>query len=264
MGTGWRARHTQHVPGTTFEVAQRNQLLASLSPRTLAEVVARAEYVRLAEHAPIYDPGEPIPHVNFPLCGLLSVVATSRDGGMIEVGPIGCEGMLGLPVFLGGGTDRLQAFVQVAPVDAVRLDTPVFLELIQDCPDFQRMMRRYAQWSYCRMAQCVLCARRHPVAKRIARWLLMCHDRLAQDQFPLTHEYLAQMLGVQRASVTIAAGALRKGGLIKYHRGMIGIPDRPRLERAACECNRVTAEEYRWLIGREPRATRQPAEPQAV
>jgi hypothetical protein len=163
--------------------------------------------------------------------------------------------MVGLPVYLGGGTDPLEAFVQVAPVETVRLRTPDFQALLSEHPDLRRVMGLYTQWTYFGMAQWVLCARLHPVEERMARWLLMCHDRLGQDAFPLTHEYLAEMLGVRRASVTIAAGVLRKGGLIEYHRGVVTILDRPRLEEAACECNRVTAEEYRRLFGRGPRSS---------
>ena len=163
--------------------------------------------------------------------------------------------MVGLPVFLGGETDQLQAFVQVGTVEAMRLPTPAFLELIGQQPDLEGVMSRYVQWSYFGMAQWVLCARLHPLEERMARWLLMCHDRLAIDQFPLTHEYIAQMLGVRRPSVTIAAGTLRQAGLIEYHRGIVSILDRPRLEEAACECNRVSAAEYRRLLGRDPQAT---------
>ena len=243
-----------HLGPVTLDVAQPNHLLTSLTPDTLGEVVARAEHVRLAEHTPIYEAGEPITHVDFPLGGLVSIVATSREGSTVEVGPVGCDGMVGLPVFLGGETDPLEAFVQVGPVEAVRLPTRAFLALLEHQPDLTRVLRRYVQWTYYGMAQWVLCARVHPVEERMGRWLLMCHDRLGQEQFGLTHEYLAEMLGVRRASVTIAAGVLRKSGLIEYHRGLVTILDRPRLEEAACECNRVSALEYRRLIGRDPRA----------
>lgn len=238
--------------------ARRNHLLASLEPETLAEVIARAEHVSLPERAPIYEAGEPIRHVDFPLSGLVSIVATSREGSTVEVGPVGCDGMVGLPAFLGGESDPLEAFVQVGPVAAVRLPRSVFKALVEQFADFDRVLRRYVQWTYYGMAQWVLCARLHPVEERMGRWLLMCCDRLGQDQFPLTHEYLAQMLGVRRASVTVAAGMLRKSGLIEYHRGIITILDRPRLDEAACECNRVTAEEYHRLFGRGPRVARGP------
>jgi CRP-like cAMP-binding protein len=245
---------TTKLGPATVNAACRNHLLATLNPATLTAVAARGEHVRLTERTPVYEAGEPIPHVDFPLAGLVSIVATSRDGSTVEVGPVGCDGMVGLPVFLGGGTDPLEAFVQVGCVEAVRLATPAFLQLLQEQPDLEALMRRYVQWTYFGMAQWVLCARLHPVEERMGRWLLMCHDRLGVDQFPLTHEYLAEMLGVRRASVTIAAGTLRKAGLIEYHRGLITILDRPRLEDAACECNRVSAAEYRRLIGRDPRA----------
>jgi hypothetical protein len=162
--------------------------------------------------------------------------------------------MVGLAVFLGGGTDPLEAFVQVAPVDAIRLPTPDFLALVANYPGLDQVMRRYVQWTYYGMAQWVLCARLHPLEERMARWLLMCQDRLGTHQFRLTHEFLAQMLGVRRASVTIAAGVLRTSGLIEYQRGVITVRDCAGLEDAACECNRLTAAEYRRLIGRGPQA----------
>jgi CRP-like cAMP-binding protein len=238
----------------TAAVARCNHLLAILDEQALAEVVARAVHVRLSERALIYEAGEPITHVDFPLCGLVSIVVTDRDGSSVEVGPVGCDGMVGLAVFLGGGTDPLEAFVQVAPVDAIRLSTPAFLALVAEHPTLDQVMRRYVQWTYYGMAQWVLCSRLHPLEERMARWLLMCQDRLGTDQFRLTHEFLAQMLGVRRASVTIAAGVLRTSGLIEYQRGVITVRDRAGLEDAACECNRLTAAEYRRLIGRGPQA----------
>jgi len=254
-----RVPHIAKLGPVSVGAARRNHLLASLDATTLEAVVARAEHVWLAERALIYEAGEPIAHVDFPLGGLVSIVATSREGGTVEVGPVGCDGMVGLPVFLGGTSDPLEGFVQVAPVEAVRLPTHAFLALVEDCPDLERIQRRYVQWSYYSMAQWVLCARLHPLEERLGRWLLMCHDRLGRDQFLLTHEYLGDMLGVRRASVTIAAGALRRGGLIDYYRGIVSILDRQGLEEAACECNRVTAAEYHRLIGRGPQASRAPA-----
>jgi CRP-like cAMP-binding protein len=244
------------VGAASVAASRRNHLLAGLDETTLASLVARAEHVRLDERAAIYEAGDPIAHVDFPLHGLVSIVASSHDGSTVEVGPVGCDGMVGLPVFLGGETDPLEAFVQVDPVEAIRVPTQAFKELVEAHLDLDRVMRRYVQWTYYGMAQWVLCARLHPIEERMGRWLLMCHDRLGQDHFRLTHEYLAQMLGVRRPSVTIAAGVLRKSGLIEYQRGVVTILDRPRLDEAACECNRVTAAEYRRLIGRGPEADR--------
>jgi CRP-like cAMP-binding protein len=235
--------------------AQRNHLLASLDDQTLADVVACAEHVRLPERALVYEAGEPITHVDFPVSGLVSIVAISREGSTIAVGPVGCDGMVGLPVFLDGDTDPLEACVQVGPMQAVRVPAPAFRGLAEHHPDLQRVLRRYVQWSYFGLAQWVLCSRLHPLEERLGRWLLLCQDRLGQEQFPLDHEHLGQMLGVRRAGVTIAAGLLRKSGLIDYERGVVRILDRARLAEAACECNRVAAEEYRRLIGRGPEAS---------
>jgi CRP-like cAMP-binding protein len=240
----------------TAPAARRNHLLASLGDQTLADVVACAEHVRLPERALVYEAGEPITHVDFPLSGLVSIVAISREGSTVEVGPVGCDGMVGLPVFLDGNTDPLEACVQVGPMQAVRVPAPAFRGLAEHHPDLQRVLRRYVQWSYFGLAQWVLCGRLHPPEERLGRWLLLCQDRLGQEQFPLDHEHLGQMLGVRRAGVTIAAGLLRKSGLIDYERGVVRILDRARLAEAACECNRVAAEEYRRLIGRGPEASR--------
>jgi CRP-like cAMP-binding protein len=239
----------------TEATGQRNHLLATLASETLAEVVGCAEHVRLPERSLVYEAGEPISHVDFPLSGLISIIAISREGSAVEVGPVGCDGMVGLPVFLDGHSDPLEASVQVGPMEAMRVAAAVFQGLAEHYPDLQRVMRRYVQWTYFGMAQWVLCGRLHPLEERMGRWLLMCQDRLGQAQFPLDREYLGQMLGVRRASVAIATGALRKSGLIEYERGVITILDRPGLTDAACECNRVTATEYRRLIGRGPQAS---------
>lgn len=232
--------------------ARRNHLLDSLDDADLQSVMACADQVTLGHRATLYEYEEPISHVYFPIAGLVSIVATSREGATVEVGPVGCDGMVGLPVYLGGDSDPLEAFVQVAPVESVRISSRDFKRLVEEVPALERTVRRYVQWSYYSMAQWVLCARLHPLEERMARWLLMCHDRLGADQFPLTHEYLAEMLGVRRAGVTVAAGTLRQAGLIEYRRGVVTIRDRQALESAACECNRVTAAEYHRLLGRGP------------
>jgi CRP-like cAMP-binding protein len=236
-------------------------LLASLASETLAEVVACAEHVCLPQRSLIYEAGDPITHVAFPLGGLLSVVAVSREGNPVEVGLVGCDGMVGLPVFLDGETDPLEAVVQVGPAEVLRVPAPAFQALAERYPDLQQVLRHYAQWTYFGMAQWVLCGRLHPLEERLGRWLLMCQDRLGVDEFPLDREELGQMLGVRRPGVAIATGALRKGGLIEYGHGVVTILDRPGLDEAACECNRVTAAEYRRLIGREPRASRMTGAP---
>jgi CRP-like cAMP-binding protein len=239
----------------TASAAQRNHLLATLASQTLAEVVACAEHVRLPERSLVYEAGEPITHVDFPMGGLIAIVAVSREGNTVEVGPVGCDGVVGLPVFLDGETDPLEAFVQVGPLEVLRMSAGAFQSMAGHHPDLQQVMRRYVQWTYYGMAQWILCAELHPLEERMGRWLSMCQDRLGQAQFALDREYLGQMLGVRPPSVMITVGALRKSGLIEYERGVVTILDRPGLDQAACECNRLTAAEYRRLIGRGPQAT---------
>jgi CRP-like cAMP-binding protein len=226
-----------------------------VSADTLAEVLARADAASLPERALVSEAGDPIPHVHVPMTGLVSIVALSREGEAVEVAPVGCDGMVGLAVFLDGGTDPLEAFVQVGPVDAVRVPTPAFQELVHGHADLDRVMRRYVQWTWSSLARRVLCARLHPLEERLGHWLLLCQGRLGQQQFPMAHEYLGQTLGVRRGSMTIAAGVLRQSGLIDYRRGSVTMLDRDRLQEAACACHRVIAEEYRRLIGRGTEAS---------
>jgi CRP-like cAMP-binding protein len=242
----------------TLAEARRNRLLAALDNETLVAVVACSEHVSLAEHSLLYDAGDPMTHVDFPLSGLVSVMVTSREGNAVEVGPIGCDGMIGLPVVLGGGTDPLEASARIAPVEAVRLAASAFQTLLKQYPSLERVLRLYAQWSYYLVAQSVLCARLHPLEERMARYLLMCCDRLGQSHFSLTHDSLAEMLAVRRASVTIALGALRRSGLIDSAHGTITILDQAELEQGACECNRLALEEYHRLLSQELQADRPP------
>ena len=227
-----------------------NLLLAALTESDRNALAADLEPVALDYREVIYHPHEPLSHVYFPLSGLISLVVTSRGGGTVEVGPVGRDGMLGLPVFLGAATDPLEAFAQIVPCLAFRIPSATFAEAAERLPSLQKVMRLYVQWTYFGMAQWVLCARLHPAEERMARWLLMCQDRVAQDSFPLTHEFLAQMLGVRRATVTLAAGTLHQSGLVAYRRGLVSILDRQAMEQATCECYPVSTDEYRRLFGR--------------
>jgi CRP-like cAMP-binding protein len=230
--------------------ARRNVLLASLATEDFGAFAQQLEPVSLEYREVLYQPGEPLSHVYFPASGLVSIVAVSLSGASIEVGPVGRDGMVGLPVYLGAGSDPLQAFVQVPPCLALRIGAERFREAAEHLPSLERVMRLYVNWTYASMAQWILCARLHPVEERMARWLLMCHERVDQDRFPLTHEFLAQMLGVRRATVTFAAGALQRAGLATFRRGLVTIVDRRALEESACECYQVLAGEYARLFGR--------------
>jgi CRP-like cAMP-binding protein len=190
----------------------------------------------------------PIPYVWFIERGVASVIRAMQDGTLIEVSVIGNEGMVGLPVFLGAERTPSQALVQV-PGAGLRMQATLFRREVPAGSPLHDLLHRYTQTLINQMAQGMVCNRLHSIAQRCARWLLLTHDRVDSDQFPLTQQFLAHMLGVRRASVSTVASTLQKAGLIRYSRGVITILDRPGLEAAACECYRIIQAEYDRLLG---------------
>ena len=164
------------------------------------------------------------------------------------MGTIGNEGMVGTPVFLGSESSPTRAISQV-PGEAMRMETEAFQEEMKLGGSLYGLVQRYTQTMINQISQSTVCNHRHSVEKRMCRWLLMSHDRVGTDEFPLTHEFLAQMLGVRRPTVTAAAGILQKAGLISYHRGRVTVLDRNGLEAASCECYEVVAKELDRLLG---------------
>jgi|SRR5579864_7807282 len=232
--------------------AQRNLLLAGLPPEELARLNGALEPVTFTQNEALYKANEPLSHAFFIVRGMVSMVRTTGEGATVEVGPVGRDGMIGVPIFLDATTDPLEAFAQILPCEALRMPADAFRSACEQLPGLRSMMSHYTSWIYTGMAQWVACARLHEVEERMARWLLMCHDRLEGDTLALTHDFLAQMLGVRRPTVTLAAGMLQKGSLIRYSRGVVTIVDRPGLEEVACECHRVSRNEYLRLFGRLP------------
>ncbi|MDP9475804.1 MAG: Crp/Fnr family transcriptional regulator [Actinomycetota bacterium] len=192
--------------------------------------------------------GEPIGHVWFPVDSVCSVVATMEDGQVVEVGTIGNEGMVGLPVFLGRESVPLDTFCQV-PGEAVRMRSEVLRTEVGPGDKLHGLLQRYTEATFVFAAQSSACNRLHSVGQRCARWLLHTHDRVGGDEFPLTQGFLAQMLGVRRASVSGVAGDFQRAGLISYSRGTIRVLDRIGLEGRSCECYRVIREEFDCLPG---------------
>jgi len=168
------------------------------------------------------------------------------------VGIIGKEGFAGVPALLGAETALQDAYMQVAG-SGLRMKTSAMRDEVGGCPAFKESLFRYAEFFITQLSQIAACNARHPLEVRLARWLLMAHDRLGTDVLPLTHEFLAIMLGVQRPGVSIAAGALQKAGLIRYNHGRITVVDRSALEDAACECYRIVKKEF----GRLPQPSRE-------
>jgi CRP-like cAMP-binding protein len=223
----------------------------------LLDLLPRADTERLRPHLEtvsisvkhvIYEPNGPIAHVYFPTSCVISLVTYLVDGSSVEMATIGLEGMVGLPIFLGADTMPSRAFGQV-PGDALRITAAAFTAEVNRNGPMVRVLNRYTQALFNQVAQTTACNRVHLVEQRCARWLLQTHDRVGSDQFLLTQEFLAQMLGVRRSGVSAAAGLLQKAGLIRYARGRITVLDRPGLESAACECYGVIKREFDRLLG---------------
>ena len=230
------------------EVFVRNRLLAALPTEERARLLEKLEPVSLRLKEIVYDVNQPISHVYFPNTGVFSLLTIMQDGAAVEVGTVGNEGMVGLPVFLGADSTPSQAFSQI-PGESLRMATDVFKAEVANDGPLPGLLNRYTQGLFNQLAQSAACNRLHSTEERLARWLLMTHDRVGQETFPLTHEFMAHMLGVRRATVTVAAGMLQQAGLIRYSRGRISIVDRPGLEAASCECYEITRAEFERLLG---------------
>jgi CRP-like cAMP-binding protein len=179
---------------------------------------------------------EPVTQVFFPNGGVASVTAAMKNGSMVEIATVGDEGLVGISAMFGDRTVGGATMMQVSDTDAEVLSVEVFRQELDRRGAFFECTQRYSQGYLILMMQSTACIALHPVHKRCARWLLMTHDRVRQDEFHLSHEFLAMMLGSTRPTVTVVAGSLQKAGLIKYRHGRVTILDRRKLEAAACEC----------------------------
>lgn len=218
-----------------------NRLLSALPTPDRDRLTSRAEDVALAFRDVVFQVDGPIDSVYFPRAGILSMVIPTADGRTAEVGMVGSEGVAGLPAFLGTGRSRPRVFCQ-APGRAWRVPAGVLREEAARSEPLRARLLRYTEYLLTAVSQSSACTQLHPVERRCARWLLDTHDRAGADEFPLTQEFLSMMLGVRRATVTVAAGALQKRGLIRYRRGMMRVVQRAKLEAAACECYRLVRE----------------------
>lgn len=225
-----------------------NQLLRRLPRQDYERLAQKLEPVELTFKQLIVEPDTPIAHVYFPLVGVISWVTKMDEGATVEVATVGNEGFVGLPVFLGAEQAPAKAFVQV-PGRGSRMTSRAFREEVARSEPLRAVLNRYTQALFNLIAQSSACNRLHPIEERCARWLLMTHDRMEEDKFPLTQEFLAKMLGVRRATVNLAAGMLQQAGLITYTRGKITVLSRRGLEGAACDCYRIVADEFERLVG---------------
>jgi len=239
-----------------------NRLLGALPPEDFEGLLPYFDTVKLGLKESVYEVNRPITHVYFPLSGVFSMLARTQEDEAVEVGTVGSEGMVGLPVFLGASTAPTFAFSQI-PGYSMRMEAESFTAEVERRPAMHRLMHRYTQALFNLVAQGAACNRHHETLQRLARWMLQTHDRAGADEFPQTQEFMAQMLGVRRATATEVAQALQEQGLISYTRDMIRIVDRAGLEAVACRCYRVITDDFDALIPRNPTATDDPAAPWA-
>ncbi len=215
-----------------------NSLLAALPDKVCQSLLARLEPVMLASGEVLYHPGEPISHVYFPTDTLVSLLTMAEGHQAIEVGMVGREGMLGIPLALGESDSPVQAVVQGAGM-ALRMTSAQFNREFHHSAPLQREVYHYIYDLMIQMTQTAACNRFHRIEARLARWLLMTRDRVRSNQFHMTQDILANMLGVRRVGITKAAGDLRQRKLISYNRGEISILDAEGLEAAACQCYQI-------------------------
>jgi len=216
-----------------------NDLLAALPAEVLQRLLPALERVPLALKEVLHQTGQPIEYVYFPGGGFVSELTVLETGEMVEIATIGREGVVGIFASGDGQQAPAVAMVQAASDLCYRLRSKAFRREMDRRSAFHELMTRYMHAHVGLIMQSTACNAIHTVEQRLARWLLMAHDRVGLDAFPLTQEFVAMMLGVTRPSVTIVAGTLQKAGLIKYHRGRLEIVDRKKLEAASCECYRV-------------------------
>lgn len=231
----------------------RNRLLASLAPPTLAKLQSKLLPVVLPLHQTLYRPEAPIDLVYFPEAGVVSLVAGLENGLPGEVGVIGREGMVGAALAAGVKSSFNEAMVQ-APGSALRMTAGAFCQELDENPVLRSVILRYNEALHAQVSQTAACNSRHTLEQRLARWLLMAHDRLRGDVLPLTQEFLAMMLGVHRPSVSLTAGILQRAGLISYVNGVITVLNRSSLETASCECYGAVQRRFDQLLGKQERA----------
>ncbi|HVE78890.1 MAG TPA: Crp/Fnr family transcriptional regulator [Gemmatimonadaceae bacterium] len=234
-------------PAPAGEPRSPNKLLAALPDAAYEALRPSLERVRLQLKEVLFDVDQPIAYAYFPETSLVSVLGLARDGAAVETATIGREGVVGLPLLFGTDRTPAQAFCQIQG-DAVRVEAGAFCRLLEEQNALRAILGRYAQALFTLVAQSSACNRLHPARQRCARWLLLTHDRIDRDELALTHQFLSQMLGVRRATVSEVAGELQADGVIECSYGKITVRDRARLEHASCECYGVIRHEFARLL----------------
>ena len=226
-----------------------NLLLSMLPDADYQLLLSHLELVETPLHLKLCERDQPIQYAYFPLIGGHSILATMQDGGQVEVGTVGFEGMSTADLLLGGDV-AIETNVCQIPGTALRMPAEIFRRMTASDTALRRVASRYLQAYLSMVSQNVACNRLHDIEHRLAKWLLMSHDRMHRQDFSLTQEYLAAMLGVHRPSVSVAAGILQRAGIIDYSRGSIRVLNRQLLEEASCECYGIVHQHFERILGR--------------
>jgi CRP-like cAMP-binding protein len=229
-------------------IPSENRLLASLPRKDYERLLPKLEPVSLEFKAVLAEPDKPAAYVYFPKNGVVSLITYMADGAGTEVGIVGNEGMAGISIFLGSGREPGKVFCQV-PGEALRMKAKALREETRGGSPLNEILLRYTQALLIQVSQSTACNRLHTAEERLCRWLLMTHDRVGADQFQITQDFMADMLGLRRPTVSLVASTVQKAGLIRYSRGKMAIVDRTGLEAASCECYAKVKEEFDRLLG---------------
>ncbi len=228
--------------------SRQNHLLSALPDEDFRRIDTHLESVSLKLGEVLYESGDRMTHIYFPTTAIISLLYIMENGGTAEIGIAGNNGLVGIALFMGGNTTSNRAVVQSAG-QAVRMRADELRAEFKRGGIFQDLLLRYTQALMTQISQTAVCNRLHSVEQQLCRWLLINHDQLPADKLVMTHDLIANMLGVRREGVSIAAGHLQEMGLIDYSRGTVNILDRKGLERVCCECYQVVSTEYDRLLG---------------
>jgi CRP-like cAMP-binding protein len=226
---------------------RQNHLLDALLQTEYDRIASDLEFVEMPLGEVIYESGELLQHVYFPIDSIISMLYVMEDGASAEIAVVGNEGILGISIFMGGETTPSRAVVQSAGY-GYKLKAQLLKNEFNRAGPVMRLLLRYTQALITQMSQTAVCNRHHTIEQQLCRWLLLSLDRLASDELSMTQELIANMLGVRREGVTEAAGKLQRAGLIDYRRGRIKVLNRPALEERVCECYQVVKTEFDRLL----------------
>jgi CRP-like cAMP-binding protein len=235
------------APALAHSLRPRNQILSKLPDAELAAIMQHSQQISCPLREQLFEPGEPIELVYFPLTAMASLVITLNDGTTVEAMTVGREGFVGLPLLNDVAVARYRGICQIEGTFLV-LNAKIFLSIIDDLPDLRRRLLRYSQFASEMVAQSAACNGVHTIEQRCARWLLITADATGNAAFDLTQEFLAQMLAVRRPGVTVAIGSLVKQGLVSKRYGNVALLDVDGLENVACECYATIRTKARELL----------------